>query len=59
MTPEESDDNWLRLNCFIQAKKRYSYKSTEDLIEEAKKIERYVFNTPEGRVVYLKDKVKK
>jgi len=56
MTPEDLEDGWLRLKCFEQAKSRYSFRNTEEIIEEAKKIERYVFNKPEGRVVYLREK---
>lgn len=50
-------ENWLRLESLTKAYKITRKTDIDEIIHEAKKIERYVLNVPEVRVIKMvKDK---
>lgn len=46
-------EDWKRFNCFCEARKIMKGAITEDIIEEAKKIEQYVSGRAPENVVKL------
>ena len=50
---EKEHQDWIRFNCFVEARKIMKGAVTEDVIEEAKKIERYVSDRQSGAVVKM------
>lgn len=50
---EHEHECWIRFNCFVEARKVMKNAITEDIIEEAKKIERFVSDRKTGAVVKM------
>jgi len=55
---ERVHEDWIRFNCAVEARKIMKGAITEDVIEEAKKIERYVSNRQSGQIVQMVNKGK-
>lgn len=45
--------DYMRLNCFIQARQLKPYSPVEKIIEEARKIEHYVRDTAPAQVIEM------
>jgi len=55
---EKEHEDWIRFNCFAEARNIMKGAITEDVIEEAKKIERYVSNRQSGQIIQITNKRK-
>lgn len=53
MDLDKEHQDWIRFNCFVEARQLMPGAVTEDVIEEAKKIERYVSGREKCKVLKI------
>lgn len=56
MTSEKEHEDWIRFNCYVEARKTMKNCYTDDIIFEAKKIENFVLDKKSAKIFSIRKK---